>query len=174
MTVSVRYGLGNHQTLLSDDDLVRTNLWSWVAQVLAILDLVIARIAVIAFLLSIQARTMYKSRYLLYFVGAIQAIINIIEVGLIFRQCTPTQKLWDFRIPGICDKVVICSQVGFAQGSMWKYPAIVHDTLLTCIGIGAAADFFLACYPIYIIGRLQLMKLSTKIGLCLIMGGGLM
>lgn len=41
-------------------------------------------------------------------------------------------------------------------------------------GIGAAADFFLAAYPIYIIGRLQMMKLSTKVGLCLIMGGGLM
>ncbi|KAJ5089737.1 hypothetical protein N7532_008421 [Penicillium argentinense] len=156
VTVSVQYGLGNHQNLLSHENLVRTNLWSWVAQVLAILDLVIARIAVIAFLLSIQGRTMYKSRYLLYAVGTIQALINIIEVGLIFRQCEPTEKLWDAEVPGTCDNVVICSQVGFAQGS-----------------IGAAADFFLAFYPIYIIGRLQLMKLSTKIGLCLLMGGGL-
>lgn len=118
ITVSVRYGLGNHQDILPKSDLVQANLWSWVAQVLAIFDLVIARIAVIAFLLSIQGRTMYKSRYLLYFVGTIQAVINIIEVGLIFKQCTPTEKLWDIDIPGKCDKVVICSQVGFAQGSM--------------------------------------------------------
>lgn len=116
--MSVRFGLGNHQDLLLKDDLVNANLWSWVAQVLAILDLVIARIAVIAFLLSLQGRTMYKSRYLLFFVGTIQALINIIEVGLIFKQCTPVEKLWDSDIPGVCDKVVICSQVGFAQGSM--------------------------------------------------------
>lgn len=116
--MSVRYGLGNHQDLLLKNDLVKANLWSWVAQVLAIFDLVIARIAVIAFLLALQGRTMYKSRYLLYFVGTIQALINIIEVGLIFKQCTPVEKLWDFDIPGTCDQVVICSQVGFAQGSM--------------------------------------------------------
>ncbi|KAF7718264.1 Uncharacterized protein PECH_002079 [Penicillium ucsense] len=156
MTVSVHYGLGNHQNLLSYDNIVKTNLWSWIAQVLAIIDLVIARIAVIAFLMTIQNRTQSKSKYLLYGVGSAQAIINLIEIGLIFKQCTPTRKLWDIDVPGKCDMIEICSNVGFVQGS-----------------IGAAADFFLAAYPVYIIGRLQLMKLSTKIGLCLIMGGGL-
>lgn len=53
-------------------------------------------------------------------------------------------------------------------GSSTNAPVLIH------IGIGAAADFFLAFYPVYIIGKLQLMKLSTKVGLCLIMGGGLM
>ncbi|KAJ5643408.1 uncharacterized protein N7484_005915 [Penicillium longicatenatum] len=156
MTVSVHYGLGTHQSLLPPDQIVNTNLWSWIAQVIAILDLVIARIAVIAFLLTIQSGTRSKGRYLLYAVGATQAIINVIEVGLIFKQCTPTEKLWDSNRPGTCDGIVICSQVGFAQGS-----------------IGAFSDFFLAGYPVYVIGRLQVMKLSTKIGLCLIMGGGL-
>ncbi|KAJ5168552.1 uncharacterized protein N7482_004146 [Penicillium canariense] len=156
MTVSTHYGLGNHQNLLSYDNIVKTNLWSWIAQVIAIIDLVIARIAVIAFLISIQNRTMSKSRYILYGVGGIQALINFIEIILIFKQCTPTEKLWDIDLPGRCDMIDICSKVGFVQGS-----------------IGAASDFFLAAYPVYIIGRLQLMKLSTKIGLCLLMGGGL-
>ena len=40
------------------------------------------------------------------------------------------------------------------------------------IGMGAFADFVLALYPILIIGRLQQMKLSMKIGLCVVMGGG--
>lgn len=118
MTVSVLYGLGNHQDLLSHENIVKTNLWSWVGQVIAILDLVVARIAVIAFLLSIQARTMHKSRYLLFCVGGIQALINVIEVILIFKQCNPTERLWDNSIPGSCNMVVICSEVGFAQGSM--------------------------------------------------------
>lgn len=118
MTVSVRYGLGTHQDLLSPDRIVQTNLWSWIGQVIAILDLVIARIAVIAFLLTIQHGTRSKGRYLLYAVGTTQAMINVIEIGLIFRQCTPTAKLWDNNLPGTCDGIVICSQVGFAQGSM--------------------------------------------------------
>lgn len=118
MTVSARYGLGNHQDLLSYDNIVKTNLWSWIAQVLAIIDLVIARIAVIAFLMTIQNRTMSKSKYLLYIVGGIQALINFIEIILIFKQCTPTEKLWDIAMPGKCDMIEICSKVGFVQGSM--------------------------------------------------------
>lgn len=125
MTVSVWYGLGTHQNLLSPYNIVQTNLWSWIAQVTAIFDLVIARIAVIAFLSSIQSGTRSKSRYLLYAVGATQAIINVIEVGLIFRQCSPTAKLWDAAIPGTCDGIVLCSQVGYAQGSTY-----FHDHLL--------------------------------------------
>ncbi|KAB8231305.1 uncharacterized protein BDW43DRAFT_313119 [Aspergillus alliaceus] len=156
MTVSVRYGLGNHQDLLSGSNIVQTNLWSWMAQIVAILCLAISRIAVVSFLLSLQARTRSIGRIVLYGVGAIQGIINVIEVGLILNQCDPTKKLWDPDIPGTCDKVLICSQVGFLQGS-----------------IGAAADLFLAFYPVYIIGRLQQMKLTTKVGLCLIMSGGL-
>ena len=75
---------------------------------------------------------------------------------MILKQCTPIQKLWDPSIPGTCDMIKICSQVGYLQGS-----------------IGAFADLFLAFYPICIIAPLQ-QTLKVKIGLCLIMGGGLM
>lgn len=118
MAVSVHYGLGNHQKLLSPENIVKTNFWSWIAQVLAIIDLVIARIAVIAFLMTIQKGTRSKSKYLLYGVGGIQALINFIEIILIFKQCTPTEKLWNYELPGRCDMIDICSKVGFAQGSM--------------------------------------------------------
>ncbi|KAE8367569.1 hypothetical protein BDV27DRAFT_142711 [Aspergillus caelatus] len=101
-------------------------------------------------------RTSSIGRIVLYTVGAVQGIINVIEVALILKQCDPTEKLWNPAVVGTCDRVLICSRVGFLQGS-----------------IGAAADLFLAFYPVHIIGRLQQMKLSTKIGLCLIMSGGL-
>ncbi|KAF7586329.1 hypothetical protein BBP40_009057 [Aspergillus hancockii] len=146
MTVSVLYGLGTHQPLLSPYNIVQTNFWSWMAQIVAILCLVIARTAVIAFLLSLQGRTSVTGRNVLYVVGALQGLVNVVEVALILKQCDPVGRLWDPNIPGTCDMVVVCSQVGFLQGS-----------------IGAAADLFLAFYPIYIIGRLQQMKLSTKI-----------
>ncbi|KAJ6446468.1 S-adenosyl-L-methionine-dependent methyltransferase [Purpureocillium lavendulum] len=155
MTVSARFGLGNHEHVLSDADKIQTNFWSWMAQVLAIIAMAVGRIAVIAFLLTLQARTNVTGRWLLYVVGAAQGLINLGEAVLILRQCDPIAKLWDHNVPGTCDLIVLCSQVGFAQGS-----------------IGAAADVFLAFYPIYIIGSLQHMKLRLKIGLCLIMSGG--
>lgn len=95
MTVSVMYGLGDHQSLLSAHNIVQTNLWSWMAQIVAILCLVISRIAVIAFLFSLQGRTSSIGRIVLYTVGAVQGIINVIEVALILKQCDPTEKLVD-------------------------------------------------------------------------------
>ncbi len=117
MTVSAVYGLGNHESALSPYDVVMTNLWSWIAQIVAILCLVVARIAVIAFVLSIIERTHRKGRWLLYIVGALQGVINVVEVVIILKQCDPTRKLWDPSVPGTCDYIKICSQVGFLQGS---------------------------------------------------------
>ena len=117
MTVSAVYGLGNHQSLLSPYNIVKTNLWSWIAQIVAILCLAVARIAVIAFLLSLQQRTHRKARWLLYIVGALQGVINVIEVVLILKQCDPIQRLWDPSVPGSCDLIETCSKVGFLQGS---------------------------------------------------------
>ena len=117
MTVSAVYGLGNHQSVLPPSDIVKTNLWSWIAQIVAILCLAVARIAVISFLLSLQERTHQKGRWLLYIVGALQGIINVVEVVLILKQCAPIQKLWNPSVQGTCDFIKICSQVGFLQGS---------------------------------------------------------
>lgn len=147
---------GNHQSALSNSDIVKTNLWSWIAQIVAILCLVVGRIAVISFLLALQERTHRNGRRLLYVVGTLQGVINVVEVVLILKQCEPIQKLWDPSVPGTCNMIKICSQVGYLQGS-----------------IGAFADLFLAFYPISIIAPLQ-QTLKVKIGLCLIMGGGLM
>lgn len=117
MTASVYYGLGTHQNLLSYHEVVQTNLWSWIAQSIAMFNMVIARAAVIAFLVSLQHRTGSRGIYILYGVGITQLFINLAEIGLIFTQCTPVNKLWDFKLSGKCDRIVICSQVGFAQGS---------------------------------------------------------
>ena len=156
ITVSVLYGTGNHQLTLDPHQAVFSALWSWIGQICAIFALVWGRFAVIAFLRALQGPTYPKFRYTLYVVGAFQAVINTIEVILILNQCSPAQKLWNFELPGTCNLIGICSKVGFFQR-----------------GIGAFADFFLALYPpAVIIGPLQQMKISIKIGLCLIMGGG--
>lgn len=160
MTVSAVYGLGNHESALSPYDIVKTNLWSWIAQIVAIICLVVARFAVISFLLAIQKRTQQRSyrigRRFIYFVGTLQGVINVAEIILILQQCDPVQKLWDPTVPGTCQLIKICSQVGYLQGS-----------------IGVFADLTLAFYPIYIFSRLR-QEFRVKIGLCLIMSGGVM
>ncbi|KAJ3498636.1 hypothetical protein NLG97_g965 [Lecanicillium saksenae] len=156
MTISAKHGLGNHEMLLGDDDIVETNFWSWMAQVVAIMALAVGRIAVIAFLLTVQARANRNGRWVLYIIGFLQAAINVAEVVLILYQCSPIDKLWDQNVKGTCNLIVLCSQLGFLQGS-----------------IGVLADLVLAFYPTYLIGPLQHMKTSLKIGLCLILSGGI-
>jgi hypothetical protein len=118
MTVSVTYGLGAHQDQLSHQEIVASNYWSWIAQVLAILDLAIARCAVIAFLLALQMHTHRKGRWVLLTVGAIQGLINVAEIGVIFHQCDPPQRLWDTNVPGRCDLIETCLYIGYAQGGV--------------------------------------------------------
>lgn len=132
------------------------NFWSWIAQVCAICAATIGRIAVILFLLCLQMHVNGRLKWLLYTVGAATTMINIIEIGLIFRQCEPVASLWDPRIEGNCSFIPITTKVGFFQGS-----------------VGALADFTLALYPILIIGPLQQMRMPMKIGLCIIMAGGI-
>lgn len=116
MTVSVKYGLGMHQAQLSDADIVQANYWSWIAQAIGIVDLAVARFAVISFLLALQARTNRKGRWALFFVGGLQAGINIAEIGVIFHQCDPPRKLWDMSVPGTCDLIETCLHIGYFQG----------------------------------------------------------
>ena len=116
ITASVLYGIGNHEAVLSLPDLVTCNLWSWIGQIVAIMALVFARIAAIVFFLSIQGPTHRKLRQAVYAVVALQGLVNTIEVVLILKQCTPTQKLWNPAIPGTCNLIKICSQVGYLQG----------------------------------------------------------
>ena len=117
MTVSVYYGTANHEALLTYEQIVLANLWSWIAQVVAISAAATGRFAVIAFLLALQGSAHRKLRWFLYALGAAQATINAIEIVLIMLQCNPVNKLWDPQVDGTCNLIEVCSKVGFLQGS---------------------------------------------------------
>jgi len=117
LTLSVHYGTGNHQDRLSSTQAVNSAFWSWIGQVCAIFALVWGRFAVIAFLIALQGQTYTVWKRLLLVVGAMQALINTVEVVLILNQCTPARKLWDQTVPGTCALIQICSKVGYLQGS---------------------------------------------------------
>jgi len=156
LTVSVLHGTGNHELLLTTDNITLSNFWSWIAQVFAIVAATIGRIAIILFLLCLQMHVNPRLKWLLYTVGAATTVVNVIEIGLIFRQCQPVAALWNATIKGDCSFIPTTTKVGYFQGS-----------------VGALADFTLALYPILIIGPLQQMRMTLKIGLCIVMAGGI-
>lgn len=114
------------------------------------------RFAVIALLLVLQGTAYVHWRKVLLAVGAAQAMANMVQIGFTLNQCSPVHKLWDLSVPGQCNNIEFNKTYGYFSGSL-----------------GAFCDFFLALYPaVLIIGPLQQMKLSLRIAICFILGGG--
>lgn len=151
---------------------------------MSIIDLIFARTAVAAFLLLLQDGTRHWSRYLLWLIGIVQAAIYGLSVGGIFKQCSLVEKLWDPSIPGTCNGIAASAVDGYVAGGKYGFNCcsvrlqFIHtrkDRLTKRSlfqEVGAFSDFFLAAYPIFIIREIQHMKRATKIGICLILGGG--
>jgi hypothetical protein len=57
-------------------------------------------------------------------VGAIQGLINVAEIGVIFHQCDPPRRLWDMEVPGTCNLIETCLYIGYAQGGMFLFHLI--------------------------------------------------
>ncbi|KAK0513979.1 hypothetical protein JMJ35_003701 [Cladonia borealis] len=158
ITVAVSSGLGNHMSLLHHSQIVNSQMWSWIAQSILIQAVGFGKYAVIAFLLRIQGRAQGKKMtsltYLLYFIGISNFAINIIIVAMIFTSCSPTAKFWNQSLSGTCNNVTRADQMGYFQGSF-----------------AALSDLLLAGYPILVFWKLKISK-HLKIGLCCLMGGG--
>ncbi|MDI1487978.1 MAG: hypothetical protein OHK93_007252 [Ramalina farinacea] len=159
ITVSVLSGLGNHIDLLFGPQLVKANLWSWIGQIVAVQAIGFGKIAVIAFLLRIQNRAHSMKNtilvWILYFIGFSNVVINIDQMILILLQCDPVPKLWNQELPGTCHHIQRTNNVAYFQGT-WA----------------ALSDILLAVYPVVFFWSLKISN-KIKIGLCLLMAGGL-
>ncbi|EME39856.1 hypothetical protein DOTSEDRAFT_158433 [Dothistroma septosporum NZE10] len=154
VTVSYRYSTGAIEDPLKQ--LSHVLYWSIIGQMCAIFSMALGRFSVIAFLAALQGTVSPKARHLLFVLGGLQFCISTCQVFITLLQCDPPRKLWDISLPGSCplDKIEI--KYGYFSGSF-----------------GAFTDFVLAIYPaVLIVGPLQQMKLSLKIGICFIMAGG--
>ncbi|KAF2721794.1 hypothetical protein K431DRAFT_209419, partial [Polychaeton citri CBS 116435] len=156
ITVAVSYGSGNHISNLDAHDVEQSIRWSWLGQLIAIMAIGFGKIAVIALVLRVQGPTHKKKSYVLHFIWISNTVINIAQVVLLLYQCTPVQKLWNESLPGECDGRVRAEYTGFFQGS-WS----------------AASDFVLAVYPVFVFWPLNI-STRRKIGLCFLLGGGLL
>ena len=118
MTASVHYDLINHGDPPVRRDVVQSKLWSWMGQIISLLAMAVARIAVVALLLTLQSGTACRGRRALYFMAALQLIISVVLVRLMLAQCQPMAKLWDNDLDGACPLIVMCSRFGYFHGGI--------------------------------------------------------
>lgn len=81
----------------------------------------------------------------------LQIIFAVITVVLAFAQCSPTQKLWEKTMAGVC----------------WNPNVLNYFSYWLC-AYTTLTDLVLAIVPVAAFWKLQ-MKRSTKIGLCILM-----
>ena len=116
LTISVMYGAGNHAADLTPGDLVQAVKWNWMGQLVTIITIGFAKIAVIAMILRIQGPTQRKYSWVLHFIWVTNMAVNVTEVVLILYQCTPIAKLWNTHMAGVCPGRLRSARVGFFQG----------------------------------------------------------
>jgi hypothetical protein len=102
LQLSVRAGMGNHATDLSEASRVVALKWGWVFQLLAIGASMLGKLAILAFLMEVRGRHTSKP-WLLIILGVLIFAINITVMGTILGQCSPMEKLWNDALPGTCD-----------------------------------------------------------------------
>lgn len=92
-----------------------------------------------------------RTRFL-YGMSILQVIFALLNVVIVFVQCSPTKKLWNAASPGSC----------------WD-PAVFNDFSYWVSAYTTMTDIILAVVPIRVFWTLQ-MPLSKKIGVCVMMG----
>ncbi|KAN0077824.1 hypothetical protein V8E54_006128 [Elaphomyces granulatus] len=112
--------------------------------------------AVVAFLQRMHGPNHRNRVIFLWTVAGSNAIMNLITMIGNLTQCTPVSKTWDALESGTCADISRLQNYNYAQGSL-----------------SALCDFILALYPVTFFWELQL-KRSVKIGLCMLMGLGIL
>ncbi|PYI03679.1 hypothetical protein BO78DRAFT_374496 [Aspergillus sclerotiicarbonarius CBS 121057] len=88
----------------------------------------------------------------LYAMVTMQVVFAMISVLIVFLQCSPTQMLWDPSVGGTC----------------WD-PDVFDDFMYWVSAYTTVTDIVLAVVPISVFWKLQ-MRVSTKLGVCIMMG----
>ncbi|KAJ5767788.1 hypothetical protein N7533_000371 [Penicillium manginii] len=154
VTVSVIYGIGTHDNVLSENDIIQALKWGWINQLLGLFATSFGKMAIVAFLQQIHGPEHRERVIVLWFLAISNLVVNAITVGMVLTQCTPLEKLWDFSVPGACDGLDRNEHIAYFQGS-WS----------------ALCDLLLALYPIVFLWTVKL-EMRVKIGLCVLMGVG--
>ena len=102
---------------------------------------------------------------------------NVVLTVIWIVQCQPLHAAWDKDIPGTCLhrgglEGIILAQARRSLLFIHAVDAITNTDGITAV-ISCISDFAFASYPILILWRVQL-KFKTKVGLCCLMGLGVL
>ncbi|KAF2149559.1 hypothetical protein K461DRAFT_324036 [Myriangium duriaei CBS 260.36] len=148
-------GLGHHVNDLDLNGIVNTVYLAFVSIELYIVAGAFAKLSIVALLISIQGIDAKRRKAFLIFLGAFQAIMNLVLTLLIAFECRPISKLWKPWESGVCPGTLAGHWFSYAQG-----------------GVSALTDWTLGLWPLTMISTLHISK-KSKLSFCLLIGIGI-
>ncbi|PNS21432.1 Histone deacetylase HOS3 [Sphaceloma murrayae] len=131
--------------------------WYWISASLCFWALTIAKIAIVSLLFSVWCPWQTKRKVFLHSIWISNTVLSIVQTALTLNQCHPIQMIWDYSVvTGECNLRLAALYWGYLHGA-WS----------------GMTDIALALYPILIMKDIKA-DLKTKIGLCILMSGGLL
>lgn len=175
LSIGAAHGLGLPQSCLTPDDSKNALLFGWVNQIIALVAIGLGKVAIVAFLFRIQGiRTPIRTGFLCGIAGS-NLVVNVVAAALVLFQCSPVQELWNERLPGVCPRREVVQIFGYVQGCEFPNSTIFNaNAHLDLTAWSSFCDLALALYPISIFWGLQAISTKTKIGLCALMGAGIL
>ncbi|KAF9877753.1 hypothetical protein CkaCkLH20_04888 [Colletotrichum karsti] len=153
VTISVRWGNGQHFTELDLEQKQNTIKWMIAAYVPGIETLGFPKLAVIALLSRLLAPG--KTHLLiLWTMGTICCLSLTAMVLTLLLQCTPPRALWTLSMPHNC-----------------LHPEVLEGLAFWASSFSAFLDFYLAVYPAVVLWKLQ-MHAKKKMALTCALGMG--
>ncbi|KAJ5102558.1 hypothetical protein N7532_003087 [Penicillium argentinense] len=153
--LSVLHGLGNHITLIIKvGQLHNFLLFTWITVFFFNLAIPTGKVAVAAFLIEMNGQGNPRIRKSLIAVAALNIVLNIPQVLMVWFQCSPVDALWDPLRQDQCD-----------------HRKSVYYTYFVG-AIAALSDFYLAIVPIHMLVPLKIDR-KLKWGLSFLMGCGI-
>ena len=174
LTLGASYGLGLSQTLLSFNDSKMALLYGWVNQLLALIAIGLGKLTMVAFLEQIQGYHTKARSIILWSLAGSNLILNCIAAILMMLQCSPTRLLWEAYAKGGCPWRTRIQIFGYIQGRECSLQCSWPVANANLPAWSAVCDFVLAMYPVTILARVQAFSITTRIGLCVLMGCGIM
>ena len=147
---------------------VETLKFGWIAQIIAVAAICMAKICIIFFLHNVIGGAHHAKPWFLWIVGISNIIIGTVIFTLLLTQCSPVEGLWEVFGPRDCRNERQTQGFAYFAASTYRSTPKYPTSKLTLTGWSVLSDVALAVYPAPIIWSLQLRK-RTKIGLCVLL-----
>ncbi|KAK3320367.1 hypothetical protein B0T19DRAFT_468682 [Cercophora scortea] len=158
VTMEVHYGVGSHTVHIPPPHLIKAVEWIWISAPFSTMSACFGKISIALLILRMINRNKAYTIFLWALI-ILLFMVNLLLTVVTFAQCTPVPWLWDQLDPAASYK-----------GSCWD-PSIQKNYGYFQGAFSAFSDLALSLFPILIIKDLK-MDLKLRIGLCIVMGLG--